>query len=259
MNIAARFSQGMREATVKAELIEYLRGAGKIPARASIALELVVGGQANRVDLSLISEKIHHFEIKTSFDTLNRLDQQVQSYLKSGQYVTVVASEKHLNAVISRIPVEVGVLEVPDFRANQTVREIRAPKISPFTTKESLLEILPVSEIQNRILKTSGRLKRADVQAGMDAITKERAQEGLISFLHSRYGLSTRDFLRKTRNRRVHEKDLDLLRLWGLKARSEESSENAFLTNEEAEQRVYQQIGRSFGPVPEEIRRDLKS
>lgn len=80
----------------------------------------------NKADCVILNGKSTCYEIKTDYDTLNRLDAQLASYAQLFDEVNVVCSYKHLEAVATQIPENVGIILLSDML---TFREVR-PAIS---------------------------------------------------------------------------------------------------------------------------------
>lgn len=248
----------MREAEIKSELIQYLRSHDLVRRGATFASELAIGRQSNRVDLTLVDDQIHHFEIKTAFDSLIRLDRQIGAYVKCADFVTIVVSTKHINSAISRVPEEVGILEVVSFDAENLIREVRPASLSPYIEKTSLLEIMPVEEIRVRFGLDGRSIRRSQVNELLSSVTELEVKKGLVDFLHGRYGGNTRSLLRKARSRKVRPSDLNTLRKWDNKKNNDGGSNGIESGTIDLDHKIYSEIGKSFGPVPEEIRKSLK-
>ena len=58
----------------------------------------------NRVDLAAVNGALHGYEIKSERDTLTRLGAQAQAYARVFDYVTLVATSRHLEAARPRLP-----------------------------------------------------------------------------------------------------------------------------------------------------------
>ena len=65
-----------------------------------------------RVDLAVVDDAIHGFEIKSSLDNLDRLPSQIEVYRQSLQKLTLVAASKHIHEVMEITPWWCGVMEV---------------------------------------------------------------------------------------------------------------------------------------------------
>jgi hypothetical protein len=64
-----------------------------------------------RIDLAVVGECLHGFEIKSDRDTLERLDAQQRLYSKVFDRITIVAHGAHMSRVLDRVPEWWGVTQ----------------------------------------------------------------------------------------------------------------------------------------------------
>ncbi len=72
--------------------------------------ELGFSGNVARADLAVINCSLHAYEIKSDRDTLVRLPVQLKHYSEQFHFVTVVATDKHLKAVLELASDHIGVM-----------------------------------------------------------------------------------------------------------------------------------------------------
>ncbi|MDN5526136.1 sce7726 family protein [Acinetobacter sp.] len=77
----------------------------------------------NKADLVLLNGCSTCYEIKTEYDSLVRLNDQLSSYLKLFDKVNVVCSYQMLESVLHLAPIEVGVIVLTDTNTLKTIRE----------------------------------------------------------------------------------------------------------------------------------------
>lgn len=65
----------------------------------------------SRLDLARINGHSSAYEIKTEFDSLKKLEKQVNDYFQVFEYVYIIVNRKHTDRAIEMIPVECGVIE----------------------------------------------------------------------------------------------------------------------------------------------------
>ncbi|RYY22855.1 MAG: hypothetical protein EOP62_21935 [Sphingomonadales bacterium] len=245
------------EPIAKAGLLEFLRSRGSLTRLSVVTTELILNKQAVRADVILCDQyDLHCFEIKTAKDTLVRLDRQLETYATHADFITVVAATKHINAVISRVPEYIGIYEMVNFSTLNAVRVVREPQRSPFADVDAMLSLLPVTELQDRLL-VSRRLRRREAVA--EAITRPaaRKKEAVISFIRERYKTNSMMLLRATRRRKIEPRDLVLLRRWRRGSGTQSACDvtvHCPVWHDCNDQATYNHVGRSFGPVPEEVR-----
>lgn len=104
--------------------------------------ELGVCSGASRVDVAVINGALHGYEIKSDQDTLDRLPQQILSYSRVLDRVTLVACDNHLNVALNMIPAWWGVIVPVEKNGNVKLKKIRRGKINPSPDKISLCRML---------------------------------------------------------------------------------------------------------------------
>jgi hypothetical protein len=125
---------------LQARLAASAQGAG-----AAFIAEMFLDGFSRRADLVMANGKLAAFEIKSDRDSLDRLDGQLQSYIRFFEQVTVVCAERHLPGVLAKAPPEVGVLRVsPDGE----IKTVRSPKTLGGHAAKEWLSFLPVDEVR---------------------------------------------------------------------------------------------------------------
>lgn len=85
--------------------------------------ELRVG--SNKADCVIINGQSVCYEIKTEFDSLKRLHEQVSTYSKVFEKVYVVCAKNHIKNVIDIVPSDVGIIELTE---NGALKELRKAK-----------------------------------------------------------------------------------------------------------------------------------
>jgi hypothetical protein len=243
------------EVAAKAALLNFLRDSGGLTRGTAATTELILDKHSVRADVVLCNERgLHCFEIKTQRDTLSRLDNQVATYARHGDLVTVVAATKHINAVISRVPDYVGIYELLSFSG---IRVVREATVSPVLDTDAMLSILPVSEIASR-LRVNGRVRSEAVDKAR-LVPSEEKRTAVLEFFRQRYLPTTKAFLRASRRRAILPKDLVHLKRWirgHVAANRAEPLQPISLVGCQDEQ-MYRQVGKSFSPVPDDVRRLL--
>lgn len=88
---------------------------------ATLLSEFRVG--SNKADCVILNGKSVCYEIKTDYDSLIRLEDQLSSYIQLFDEVYVVCSSKHFEEVLRLVPEEIGVLLLKE---DDTFIEVRA-------------------------------------------------------------------------------------------------------------------------------------
>lgn len=118
---------------------------------ASMLSEFRVG--TSKADVVILNGTSTVYEIKSERDNLGRLRSQIDDYRKAFARVNVITGENHIDAVIEKLPSEVGVLLLTSRHQISTIREAieDAGKIIP----SFLFDSLQLSEAK-RIFKHLG-------------------------------------------------------------------------------------------------------
>ncbi|WIB68098.1 sce7726 family protein [Curtobacterium sp. MCBD17_035] len=106
-------SPGSTDADLRAALLSQLARGRR---QQYIVEEMGIAGEA-RVDVALIGDHLHGFEIKSERDSLRRLPSQVEVFSRVFDYVTLVVDTRHLDGARRIIPDWWGVTEACTIRS----------------------------------------------------------------------------------------------------------------------------------------------
>jgi len=81
-----------------------------------------------RADVVILNGTSNVYEIKSEYDSLDRIQNQVESYMKMFDMVNVITSYSQIDKVSSGLPIEVGLLELTRNYTIKTVREAASLK-----------------------------------------------------------------------------------------------------------------------------------
>jgi hypothetical protein len=249
------------ETEAKLVLLRHLKSAGLIDGTTSIATELNVAKQENRADIVLISKNTVCYEIKSRRDTLTRLDQQVSAFGRVFDQVYIVAASKHLNAVLTRVPDYVGLLEIVYFGADPSIRTVREAEGGNALNVDGLLDLLPVAVLRRHLatlLDVGLPTARREIVELARTQSLQWIRSILLNFLSQRYAPSTHAFKAAVSGRMPIHADLSLLRAWGGERAPDQFPLGPKPCAHELDRQIYHTIGDSFGPVPEDIRAALR-
>ncbi len=99
----------------------------------------------SRVDFLVIGEKSIAYEIKSINDNLDRLEGQIQNYLKIFEYVNIIAEEKTIRQIKEKLPYMIGLYTINNFK----IIEIKKPEYNNFIEPECQLKCLTKEERRN--------------------------------------------------------------------------------------------------------------
>lgn len=240
-----------REAAAKAALLNHLRGVRGLRSFAVIS-ELSVDRWKRRADLVTVGAEMTAYEIKTSADRLCRLEGQITAYSAVFDRVYAVLATKHLEEGMRRIPDFVGVKELCELESGLEVRPVREAQLSSVITKESILQLLPVSEIVRLVRAAMGRsckgMTREQLLTHANALPIALLLAHLRSYLKAKHERSTGAFAVQVGRRRIVAADLERLSVWRRPVPQFDEREWSF-----GDWVASLTASRAFGPIPEDI------
>lgn len=143
---------------------------------AAFVSELFIDSFARRADLVMANGKLAAFEIKSERDSLDRLDGQLDTYLRLFEHVTVVCASRHVQGVQARIRDGVGIWQLTE---QGTFKIVRRGRALPQKSRASWLSFLPVAEL--RSLMVSHGL----IQTGTRDVLENRAEDIAVTSIRA--------------------------------------------------------------------------
>ncbi|MGE4314607.1 sce7726 family protein [Acinetobacter sp.] len=140
----------MNEKQIRSCLINHLSKKHDLSNTVFIS-ELFINNFTCRADLVMANGQLSVFEIKSKFDTLERLPTQIENYVSTFENVTVVCAEKHLDKVLKEYESTIGVWLIDDQGQLTVKRRSNRNKLAA----TSWLTHLPVRELKN-LLRIKG-------------------------------------------------------------------------------------------------------
>ncbi|MCL1047011.1 sce7726 family protein [Shewanella electrodiphila] len=146
------YDHEIREALHKKKLRKYHQSTSET----LVLDELGLLHGSNRIDVAVINGNIHGYEIKSSKDTLKRLNGQLKAYTAVLQKLTFVVAPNHFEELMDNIPCWSGVIIAnKGSKGAITFKTLRHPKINPEFDPFSVSHLLWKNEAQS-ILKAKG-------------------------------------------------------------------------------------------------------
>jgi hypothetical protein len=126
--------------------------------------ELGLANGASRVDLAVVNDALHGYEIKAEADTLKRLRIQAEMYGHVLDYVTLVAAPAHLTKASPSLPEWWGLWAIEDGAFSEVRPARRNERLSPHRVAMLLWrdEMLKVAESRGR--RRLSRLTKPDLR-----------------------------------------------------------------------------------------------
>ena len=156
--------------------------------------ELGLDHGRNRVDIAVINDELHGYELKSDSDNLLRLPQQSMAYSSIMDKVTLVVGEKHAQEAINIIPDWWGVkiatmnhrgsVNIVTYRRNKKNKDIDPFELSKLIWKEEALALLAIKiKVDWRIRK----LTRKDIyKLIVDTFSLNEIRDNTRAILKSR-------------------------------------------------------------------------
>lgn len=94
------------------------------------------------VDVAVVGDTLEGYEIKSDRDNLRRLERQGATYSQVLSKVTVVLTEKHLEAARPAVPLWWGISLAYSDNDGPHIKTVRAPKKNPAVNPGALVQLL---------------------------------------------------------------------------------------------------------------------
>jgi hypothetical protein len=126
--------------------------------------ELVLMQGKHRVDVAVLNDEFHAFEIKSANDNLDRLPKQQVCYNKVFDRVTLVVDERHVEKAVAIVPPQWGLIAVSKLGDRAVINEIwparRNYKQDPYSLTQLLWRAEAIQILAERNLARGYRSKR---------------------------------------------------------------------------------------------------
>lgn len=111
---------------------------------ARIVEELGITHGVARIDIAVINNEIHGYELKSDLDTLDRLPEQMRIYNSVLDKVTLVVGKRHLFEAINIVPEWWGVIIAKKSNTEEktTFYEMREAEENPYQNKVAIASLL---------------------------------------------------------------------------------------------------------------------
>jgi hypothetical protein len=164
----------LNEATIKAALIDYV--IGDIGAHDCITRELPYSFNRRRADLVIIGKHFTAFEIKSDFDNLEKLSNQLREYKKSFHVTYVVSTQKHIDSIRKSAPKAVGIF----LMSSEGIKQIRKALVRKRLEKVQLVSMVDRRTIERALVDQrikSSLLNKMTLENLYDLASKSLTQE----------------------------------------------------------------------------------
>ena len=134
------------DSEIRRALKKYLSAAHRSDPELFLVEELGICQGRARADVTLLTRRMHAYEIKSDRDSLRRLIGQIDFYGRCFDEVTVVVGERHLDNISVAVPSWWGVLKASRIGTECGLVSIRDPQPNPGRDPRALAEFLWLSE-----------------------------------------------------------------------------------------------------------------
>lgn len=120
------WQQYMKDIDIRASLHNNFLEQYRINENYRIVDEMHICSGDNVADIAILDKELHVFEIKSDHDNLKRLPEQIKSYYKVFDYITVVTTEKFIDKISVIIPESCGIWIIKsddDIITNKIIRD----------------------------------------------------------------------------------------------------------------------------------------
>ncbi len=97
---------------------------------------------ANRIDVAVIDDSLHGYEIKSDLDTFGRLKKQITAYGRVLDWVVLVTTRKHVKAAVLWIPEWWGVTCAEADGLDVRLTEVRPGQRNPAPEPGAIVQLL---------------------------------------------------------------------------------------------------------------------
>lgn len=231
-NISTRnnnMSSLLREQDIKVAFIDWLYDKGILD-DATIINEMVVANWSRRADLAVANGHLQAFEIKSDFDSLKRLDGQIETFISRFEKVTVVCAPKFTGEVTKKVATNVGVIEYKKTNRGIHFKIVQRGRISLISNKSIYINFLLKKELQLLLAKNgkkfSSESSRDELERLSDSISLSKIRGFVLNAIKSRYKKTSNDYLKAIVNSAPSS-----LRNLGLLSKAKQRKEGNRLSN----------------------------
>ncbi|WP_370677201.1 sce7726 family protein [Pleomorphomonas sp. PLEO] len=190
------------ESHIKCDFLNYLRARRTIGARSVIASEYVLGATGRRADLAIYNgSRFIGIEVKSQYDTLLRLRDQINAYISCFDDVMIALDERHVEEGLEIAPVEVAVFEVG---RRGDIRLRRPAAGEPQVSAKVRLQLLTMQELKKLLgYGVSAPVKRSLLLERAETLSKNAVRGAVVDAFKETFSDTSADFWRQVKGKRV--------------------------------------------------------
>lgn len=109
----------------------------------------------SRADIVAINSHINAFEIKSDYDSLNRLSNQIKEYDRNFEKNYIVTGNKYINKAINCVPRHWGIVHVYKRNNNIVFKYYRRPTLNPNIDFKYFLGLVDSKDLKKLVIKSN--------------------------------------------------------------------------------------------------------
>lgn len=198
------------ELHIKCDFLNYLKVGKVINSRSLIASEYVLGSAGRRADLAVHNgSNFIGVEVKSQYDTLARLPEQLKVYTACFDEVMIVLDQRHIEEGLEIASTDVGVFEVGR-KGEICLRRAAATK--PQVTPETRLQLLTLQELKKLMGYSVGSpIKRNFLIDQAAKLPRDAIRDAVTDSFRQAFSHTSGEFWQYVKRRRVTSDALSLL------------------------------------------------
>ncbi|CZX18763.1 sce7726 family protein [Enterobacter hormaechei subsp. steigerwaltii] len=225
----------LREQDVKVAFIDWLFRKGLLE-NATIINEMVVANWSRRADLAVANGHLQAFEIKSDFDSLKRLDGQLETFTSRFEKVTVVCAPKFTYEISKKVTSDVGVIEYLNTSKGIRFKIVQRGRTAVLGNKKVYINFLLKKELQLLLVESGKRFLLESGREALERIAEQiplsRIRDFALKAIKQRYKETSDDYLNKLAGSELSNAN-DLILLSKSKKRREHNHFKDFEDNAE--------------------------
>ncbi|EHR2382131.1 sce7726 family protein [Salmonella enterica subsp. enterica serovar Newport] len=190
----------LREQDVKVAFIDWLFRKGLLE-NATIVNEMVVANWSRRADLAVANGHLQAFEIKSDFDSLKRLDGQLETFTSRFEKVTVVCAPKFTYEISKKVTSDVGVIEYLNTNKGIRFKIVQRGRTAVLGNKKVYINFLLKKELQLLLIENGKKFLFESGREALERIAEQiplsRIRPFVLEAIKKRYKETSDDYLKK--------------------------------------------------------------
>lgn len=204
----------LREQDIKVAFIDWLYRKGLLE-NATIINEMVVANWSRRADLAVANGHLQAIEIKSDFDSLKRLDGQLETFTSRFEKVTVVCAPKFTYEISTKVSSNVGIIEYLNTSKGIHFKIVQRGRTAVLGNKKVYINFLLKKELQSLLIENGKSFLFESGREALERIAEKiplsRIRGFVLEAIKLRYKETSDDYLKQLTVSGLSSVDLSLL------------------------------------------------